>query len=178
MSMEQTTPQLFNKSATRLASLAIVLALIATACGSENVSVGTPSDPDDTPVTSPVDDPNPQPAPDTTDAVPFADVDGTLIGSANMGGEIVDPKRTPIDSFSIAESYPEQIHVEFTGAAEGCTAATAQAFGTDDQVTVVLEVGITTDALVKTCPAGEFTHILSIALQEGLDGRDVVVLSK
>ena len=100
---------------------------------------------------------------------------GTIIGTANVGGEIVDPKPHKILSFEIAESYPEQIGVLFQAGAEPCLAATATATATDDQVIISLETGITTDALTKSCLAGMFDHRLSIALEEGLDGRDVVL---
>lgn len=176
ITMEPTTPPTSKHLTRRIAALAIVLAIVASACGSDNVIVGSADDdPGNTPVSAPADDAVPVPEPAIDDVVSFDDVDGTVIGTANMGGEIVDPKPAKLDGFAVAESYPEQIQVEFTAAAEGCTAATAQAIATSDTVTIVLEVGITTDALVKTCPAGEFTHMLSIALTEGLDGREVML---
>ena len=100
---------------------------------------------------------------------------GTIIGTANIGGEIVDPKPHKILSFEIAESYPEQIGVLFEAGAEACLAATATATASDDQVIISLETGITADALTKSCVAGIFDHRLSIALEEGLDGREVVL---
>ncbi len=98
-----------------------------------------------------------------------------MIGSANMGGEIVDPKPHLIDDLAIAESYPEQLVLSFTAGDEPCLAATATALGSADQVRVVLEAGITTDALTRSCLAGQFPHSLTIALSEGLDGREVVI---
>jgi hypothetical protein len=38
-------------------------------------------------------------------------------------------------------------------------------------VIVTLQVGITEDALSRSCLAGDFEHTLSIALVAGLDGR-------
>ncbi len=98
----------------------------------------------------------------------------TVVGSSNMGGEIVDPKPHLIDDIAIAESYPEQLIISFTAGDEPCVAATATALASESQVRVVLEAGITTDALVKSCLAGHFPHTLTIALAEGLDGRELV----
>lgn len=100
--------------------------------------------------------------------------DGQILGSSNMGGEIVDPKSHAIDEIMIAESYPEQLIVAFTAGDAPCLAATATALAAGDEVRVSLEVGITTDALVRSCRAGQFPHTLSIALEQGLDGRTVV----
>ncbi len=159
-------------------------ALLFAACGSDETTVAsegpdadpavtvpsddsTTSNTDDTlPVDAPVDAPEP--------SVP-ADIDGTLLGSDNIGGEIVDPARHAIDEILIMESYPEQLSISFTAGAEPCLAATATAIGTDTQVIVTLDVGITTDALTKSCIAVEEQHTLNIALSEGLDGRELVL---
>ena len=154
------------------------MALLTAACGGSSDSLDAGND-DGTQTTAPSDQGD-NDGEDTVDRdlpleVPFADGDGELIGSANMGGRVVDPKPSVIDGIAIAESYPEQILVEFTAGAEGCTAANASAWAMDDQVVITLEVGITADALTKSCLAGEFVHTLNIPLDEGLDGRDVVV---
>ncbi len=99
----------------------------------------------------------------------------TVVGWANMGGEIVDPKTHPIDDVLVAESYPEQLTVSFTAGDEPCLAATATALASQTTVRIVLEAGITTDALTRSCLAGQFPHTLSIALSEGLDGRQLVI---
>ncbi len=165
-----------------LATIAVIV-LVAAACGAGDDTVSTtpnqvPSDPGDNAQT---DDPsNGGPAEEPIDSdlpapTPVAPPDGRLIGSTNVGGDIVDPKPTSIDSIAILESYPEQIAVEFTAGDAACTAATAQAFGTDMDVIITLEVGITTDALSRSCLAGQFPQSIIIALDEGLDGRDVVL---
>lgn len=156
-----------------LATIAVVV-LVAAACGAEDNTISTspdevPSEPsDDPPAEEPVDS-------DLPAATPGASSEGELIGTTNVGGEIVDPKPTTIDSIAILESYPEQIAVEFTAGDPACTAATAQAFGTETDVIITLEVGITTDALSRSCVAGQVPHSITIALDEGLDGRDVVL---
>lgn len=164
--------------------LGLAFALGLAACGSSDASPDAASDSEDPAViaddpSAPVDDGLPtEPAPDVPDVVAFSDMEGTLIGSDNMGGEIVDPKPATIDSFDILKSYPEQIAVNFTAGAEGCTAATAQAFATDTQVIIALDLGITTDALSKSCMTGEFSHKLLIALDEGSDGREIVIAER
>jgi len=99
---------------------------------------------------------------------------GPVIGTGNIGGTVVDPRPHPIDGIDIAESYPEQLMVRFTAGDPNCTAATATATGSPDSVVVTLEVGITEDALAKSCVADEFEQVVSIPLDEGLDGREVV----
>ncbi len=158
----------------RALSILAGFALLATACGSG-------SDPDPisgADVTLPPDTSEPTggqpPDADLPAGVAFGDVEGTLIGSSNIGGEVVDPQPTEILDILIAESFPEQLVVSFTAGAPECMAANAQAIATDTQVIVMLEVGITTDALTRSCLAGEFEHTISIALTEGLNGREVV----
>ena len=101
--------------------------------------------------------------------------EGEVIGSGNVGGTVVDPKPHPIDDIAIAESYPEQLMVRFTSGDPNCTAADATATVTGATVVVTLEVGITEDALSRSCVAGDFEQTVSIPLQVGLDGRDVII---
>lgn len=138
------------------AAVAITLALAA--CGSDTA------------------DPAGEPLPDPGVTAPGQPpADGEVIGTANMGGTVVDPKPHPIDGFVIAESFPEQIGITFTAGDPNCTAADARAVATDSQVRVVLDVGITEDALARSCLAGDVEHSMMIPLIEGLDGRDVTV---
>ena len=145
------------------------------ACGSSADTVDSGSSDATTTTTPPTTETIPDPEPGGGDDVAAPSDSGTIIGTANIGGEIVDPKPHKILSFEIAESYPEQIGVLFEAGAEPCLAATATATAVGDQVIISLEAGITTDALTKSCVAGVFDHRLSIALQEGLDGREVVL---
>lgn len=98
-----------------------------------------------------------------------------MIGTANLNGETVDPRPHIIDSFAVAESYPEQIALTFTAGDPNCLAADAIATADGDQVVVALRVGITTDAMTRSCQAALFEHRMMIALTEGLDGREVVL---
>ena len=141
---------------TRLVVGAVAIAAVAVACGSDDPAGNTLPEP---------------PAQTTADAP--AQAEGVVIGTANMNGTVVDPKPHPIDDIAIAESNPEQIQITFTGGDASCTAADARAVADGDTVRIELEVGITEDALAKTCLAGEFEHVMSIALTEGLDGRTV-----
>ena len=152
----------------------LVAALLFAACGSDSTPVASGSaGAEATPTPAPA---VPDEGSEGTDgAAPDGKQEGTVIGTANLGGEIVDPVRHAIDDVAVLESYPEQLAISFTAGAEPCLAATATATGTDTQVIVTLDVGITTDALAKSCLAGEFGHSLTIALTEGLDGREVVL---
>ena len=153
----------------RLLGLILVTALALAACGSDPTPVASGANDDEPVAATPV--PDVEPDPDASEPP----ADGTVIGTANIGGEIVDPVRHAIDGLAIMESYPEQLAITFTAGAEPCLAATATAIGTAAQVVVTLDVGITTDALTKSCIADEFEYTLVIALSEGLDGREVVL---
>lgn len=138
--------------------VAICLGLVVSACGSDEASDQPPSASDvvRAPAPSPTDD------------------SGSVIGTGNLGGTVVDPQPYPIDGIDIAESFPEQLMVRFTSGDPNCTAATATATASGDTVLVSLAVGITEDALAKSCVADEFEQVVSIGLDEGLDGRQVV----
>lgn len=99
------------------------------------------------------------------------------IGTANIGGEIVSPRHHEIVEWGTAESYPEQLQVTFIGGDENCLAATATAHVSEDdtQIIVLLTTGITTDALTRSCLAGEFEHHLNMQLDVGIDGREIVM---
>jgi hypothetical protein len=162
----------------RSLAVALVSGTVAfTACGSDDAANQLTSSADARSAASdlPVTDTTPL---DTPPADTMSDVDAasgtTQIGSGNVGGPIVDPKPHPIGTIDIAESFPEQLVVRFTSGAPECTAATATATADGDRVLVALEVGITEDALTKSCLAGEFENSVTIPLDEGLGGRDVV----
>ena len=97
-----------------------------------------------------------------------------ILGTGNLGGTVVDPQPHPIDDIAIAESYPEQLMVRFTSGDPNCTAADATATATGSTVIVTLQVGITEDALSRSCLTGDFEHTVSVALDAGLDGREVI----
>jgi hypothetical protein len=171
-----------NTSRTPFTSaLLLSAALLFAACGSDETTVSSEGPDPDTSVSAPADGDGDAtidaPGDDATDAPEPAPAvaDGAVLGSANMGGEIVDPARHAIDELLIMESYPEQLNVSFTAGAEPCLAATATATGTDTQIIVTLDVGITTDALTKSCIAVQEQHSLTIALSEGIDGREIVL---
>jgi len=145
-------------------AVALAVALTVVACAS-STSVATAADPAAEPTTSPE-------GGDNADPAPAAD---RVIGSANMNGEVVGPQPHLITGYSIAESYPEQVAITFTAGDPNCLAADATATAAGDQVIVALRVGITTDAMARSCQAKLFDHQLSLPLTEGLDGREVVL---
>jgi len=115
---------------------------------------------------------------DTTTPEPSADptvIEGAVIGTGNIGGPVVNPQAHRVGSIAIAESYPEQLMVSFLAGDPNCTAADGYAHVIDGAVRVTVFVGITEDALTRSCLAGtDFEHTLSIPLVEGLDGRELV----
>lgn len=108
------------------------------------------------------------------DDVPVAVGESRIIGRANIGGEVVSPTPHEINDLVVMESFPEQLGFSFMAGDASCLAADATATATDDQVIVELLVGITTDAMTRSCLAGSFEHRMTIALEEGLLGREVV----
>lgn len=153
-----------SRPLSRSIALLVLLTLGVAACGSDDSPESIPAATDPVGDTAPVDDA----------ATPGTDGDpGAVIGIGNAGGAIVDPQPYPIDGIEILESYPEQLAVRFTAGHPNCTAATATAVASGDTVRVGLDVGITEDALATSCLAGEFEQSITIALDEGLDGREV-----
>ena len=118
-------------------------------------------------------DPDTDPGPDSgSDTLPGQS--GQVLGMGNVGGTVVDPQPYPIDAIAIAESYPEQLMIRFTSGDPNCTAADAVATATGSTVIVTLWVGITEDALGRSCLADDFEQTVAIALDAGLDGREVI----
>lgn len=156
MSTLQSTSR--HQRLSRLVVGTVAIAALAAACGSDEPAGNSLPEPvAETPADSPVPS------------------DGVVIGTASMNGTVVDPKPHSIDEYAIAESYPEQIQLAFTGGDPNCTAAEARAVADGDTVRIELVVGITEDALAKSCLAGDFEHRVSIPLTEGLDGRSVSI---
>lgn len=178
-----------KKRTTLLSSWLLIGTLVLAACGDDPSTVSAAAG-DDVPVTgtpaaddaadddvSDGDDAPPSTTPATEDPSvdnDSANADADIIGTANLGGEVVDPEPFAINSIEILESYPESLSVNFTAGAEPCLAADVVVVGGPDVVTVHLDVGITTDALTKSCIAQAFDYTLNVPLSEGLDGREVV----
>ena len=98
----------------------------------------------------------------------------SVIGSANINGEVISGEAHSIDDIAVLESAPEQLAVTFTAGAEPCLAADAVATASDTEVVVTLTVGINDQAAFTTCEAGDFEHTITISLDESLNGRAVV----
>lgn len=156
----------------RLVAGAVAGVLAVSACGSDDSATPVPS-PLDTDGTPAVRDPVETPEPDTA-PVSSADQPDQVLGTGNVGGTVVDPQPHPIDDIAVAESYPEQLMIRFTSGDPQCTAADAIAVVSGSTVVVSLQVGITEDALSRSCLVGDVEQTLSIVLAEGLDGREVI----
>lgn len=162
----------------KLSPLFLAAVLLLAACGSdEDVSIDASTGDDTTDSTvapsgdgDGADDGSGQ---NVDDVQPTTD-GGVIIGRGNVGGSVVDPQAYEIVDIVIAESDPEQLNVGFTAGDPNCLAANAIAEVVGEEVIVTLYVGITTDALTKSCLADTFEHVVTVPLTEGLDGRSVV----
>lgn len=149
-------------------ALALLTGAALVSCGSDETGEQLPA------VTDADDAAGEEPAPGSAgESTPPSEA-GPVIGTGNVGGTVVDPRPHPIDGIDIAESSPEQLVVRFTSGDPNCTAADATAVSDGDRVVVSLLVGITEDALARSCLACDVEQSVTIALDEGLDGRDVV----
>jgi len=174
VSERQTTMKPIRRTVRPLGAVLIIGALGLAACGSDDSETQLPP-PLDTGGTPTVPDASelPEPGPASTSNSPAGQGDEVL-GTGNVGGTVVDPEPHPIDDIAVAESYPEQLMIRFTSGDPNCTAADATAIATGSAVIVTLRVGLTEDALRRSCLAGDFEQTVAIALDAGLDGREVI----
>lgn len=158
-----------KKSILRTSGLALLLALAS--CGDKTTEIAAETDVSTTAASTTA---APTTAAPTTGGEENPE-EGTIIGTANINGEVISGAPHAIDSLAIAESAPEQLSLTFTAGAEPCLAADAIATATDTEVVVTLNVGINDQAAFTTCIAGLSEHVITIALDEPLDGREVVL---
>ncbi len=163
-------------------SLAMVaaFALLVTACGDDETPVTTGSSSGDavaeTPDESAIEDPIPvegdggigdgaEPLPETPQPE-----NETVITDTDM----VDPKVTAPYEIVLDPNDPATLWVRFIGGDANCTAAEVIVLTeTPDAVDVELQVGITQDALVKSCLAGEFNLRVDVPLNESAEGKQI-----
>lgn len=114
--------------------------------------------------TEPV-DPTPPPAPVDP---PSIDED-VITDFAPVDGQITVP-----DSAALNPSDPTELWIRFIGGDIGCTAATATLLTeTPEEIAFELVVGITSDALARSCRAGEFNLRVDLALNEDGTGKRI-----
>ncbi len=159
----RTTPRI----TTTLTSLLLTLALLSAACGSGDETVSASP--------AATDSANDDAAADAADDAPAqqneAPVNETEIANTP---EPVDPKLVAPTDVVPSPDSDSVLWVRFTGGDPNCTAARVTVLrATPDDVAISLEVGITEDALVKSCLAGEFDLRVAVDLGEPLAGRPV-----
>ena len=173
----------------RLFTPLLFLILIAAACGDSTTEVGTGS-PDDTPaVTEPDGDSTVGQSAD--DAPIPVEPDG---GIGDGAGPIPEepPVAVPANEEVVTDDEPvdgkvmtprevvvnpdddTELWVRFVGGDVNCTAAYVTVLSeTPETVNVELVVGITSDALVRSCLAGEFNLRVEVPLNETAVGKSI-----
>ena len=132
-----------------------------------------PNEPvDPTPLPTPVEpepnepvDPTPLPVP----VEPSPVEEDVITDFAPVNGQITVP-----DSVVLNPSDPTELWIRFIGGDIGCTAATATLLTeTPEEIAFELVVGITSDALARSCRAGEFNLRIDLALNEDGTGKRI-----
>ncbi len=90
---------------------------------------------------------------------------------------IVDPQVTTPTELLLNPDNDTELWVRFTGGDPNCTAASATVLTeTPEAVQVELLVGITEDALARSCMAGEFDLRVNVALNESGAGKSLAAV--
>jgi hypothetical protein len=173
----------------RLFTSLFFLILIAAACGDATTEVGTGS-PDDTPAATDPDGDSTVGQAGEDVPIPVESDGGIGDGAGRLPDELpfdevldeqVVTDDEPVDGKVMTPSEvvvnPEddtEVWVRFVGGDVNCTAAYVTVLTeTPDTVNVELVVGITSDALVKSCLAGEFNLRVEVSLSESVVGKSI-----
>lgn len=159
--------------------LALFLILTLAACGSTTeVGTGSPDDDEggeivEENIEQPTDD---EPIPVEPDggigdgAEPLPMTEEQVITNTVM----VDPQLTTPSELMLNPDNPAELWVRFIGSDPNCTAAEVILLTeTPDAVEVELHVGITEDALARSCMAGEFELRVELPLAEDATGKSL-----
>ena len=163
----------------RLLTPLFLLVLLLAACGSDNTELTAGSPDDDSPIPVEPDGgigDGAEPLPTDPDADPVEPVDPPKARNEQViiDFDPVDPRVTTPDSVDLNPEDPTVLFVRFTGGDVNCTAASVTILTeTPTEVAVELLVGITSDALVKSCLAGEFNLRVDVPLSE--DATDKLI---
>ena len=165
---------------TRLRTPLVFLALIAAACGS-TTEVGTTAQPpegEEVSVEVPASEPDdegeePVSEPDDEGERKDVGVEDTVITNDVM----VDPQVTTPSELVLNPEDDTELWVRFIGSDPNCTAAAVTILTEDPgAVQVELLVGITEDALSRSCQAGEFALRVEVPLSEPATGKSIVAV--
>ena len=153
----------------RLRTPLLFLLLTLAACGDTTSEVGTGSaDDEPVPTNSIAEDEFPDEFPDELpDAGP---IDEEVITDYEpVDGKVVTPTEVVVNP-----DNDKELWVRFFGGAAPCTAANVTVLTeAPDQIEIELVVGITSDALVKSCLAGEFNLRVDVPLNESATGKNI-----
>lgn len=154
-----------------------MITILLAACGSDPRPVSTAADVGDTPA---VDEPIPVDADGGIDegSEPLPTIEETLVPEIDetviSNGDAVDPRVTTPTEVILNPDDPTELWVRFVGGDPNCTAASATLLTeTPDELAIELQVGITQDALSRSCQAGEFNLRVDVALNESGEGKAV-----
>ena len=155
----------------------LIFVLIMSACGSASeVGTGSGDTLDDGQLSEdviPVDDPD-DGSDDGTAEGPEDGSDGPVSDTVITNDVIVDPQITAPTEIVINPDNPLELWVRFVGGDPNCTAASVSVITeTPDVVEVELLVGITEDALARSCIAGEFDLRIDVELNEAAEGKQL-----
>jgi len=153
----------------RLLTSTIALVFVLAACGDSTSEVGTGSDAGP----SVGEEPNPVEADggigDGVEPLPV-DLDEHII----TDNEIVDPKVTTPTEVVVNPDNDAELWVRFEGGDPNCTAASVIVLTeTPEIIDVELLVGITTDALSRSCLADTFSLRVDVPLNESAVGKEI-----
>ena len=154
-----------------LTTFLVILGFVIAACGGDSTPVATGAGDDGEPISVEADDgvgdgaePLPLEEPDV------ADIEESVI----TNGDIVDPMITTPAEVLLNPDDPAELWVRFTGGDPNCTAANATLLTeTTEAIAVELQVGITQDALARSCVAGEFNLRVDVTLRESGEGKAI-----
>lgn len=149
------------------------LGLILAACGGDSISVSTGSgddggDPSSVEPDSGIGD-GAEPLPIAEEPA-VSDLEETVITDT----DVVDPRVTAPSAVILNPDDPTELWVRFVGGDPNCTAASAILLTeTPDEIGIELQVGITQDALARSCVAGEFNLRVNVSLNESGEGKRI-----
>lgn len=149
-----------------ITTLFIALGLVLAACGGDSTPVATGGEDDG------VGDEPGQAEPDA-DREPSTE-EPAAVETLITDGDAVDPRVTAPSEVLLNPADPTELWVRFVGGDPNCTAASATLLTeTPDALAIELLVGITQDALARSCMAGEFNLRVDVALNESGEGKSI-----
>jgi len=150
-----------------ITTLLFALGLAVAACGGDPVPVATDGGDDDAGGEQVLAEPG-------VDGEPVAEEPAAVEETLITDGDAVDPRVTAPSDVVLNPADPTELWVRFTGGDPNCTAASATLLTeTPDALAIELLVGITQDALARSCVVGEFNLRVDVTLNESGEGKSI-----